>query len=93
MLGIVKSTQGNKTKEVWSKVPLLDFTSNSSIDWNLSVSEIDLQLYNKYSLTQDERNFIKKSCRYGIDIVCYFNFIALYNIRSIKIIEMTVVFF
>ena len=32
MLGTVKITQGNKTKEVWKNVPLQDFTQHSDID-------------------------------------------------------------
>lgn len=59
MLGVVKITQGNKTKEVWSKVPLQDFTSNSDIDWSKSIPEIDQQLYKKYGLDQQEIDFIE----------------------------------
>ena len=54
MLGVVKVTQGNKTKEVWSKVPLQDFTSKSDIDWRKSIPEIDQQLYKKYGLEKME---------------------------------------
>jgi len=59
MLGIKKTTQHNKTKDVWSKVPVQDFTSSSDIDWLKSIPEIDKQLYKKYSLTDDEINFIE----------------------------------
>ncbi len=59
MLGIVKVTQGNKTKEVWSKVPLQDFTAHSDIDWTQSIADIDKQLYKKYGLSTDEINFIE----------------------------------
>ncbi|KRK46254.1 Eco57I restriction-modification methylase domain-containing protein [Dellaglioa algida] len=59
MLGVVKITQGNKTKEVWSKIPLQDFTSISDIDWSQSISEIDQQLYKKYDFNQDEIDFIE----------------------------------
>jgi len=42
---------------------LQDFTlssqSSSDIDWTKSVHEIDLQLYDKYGLSADERNFIE----------------------------------
>ena len=58
MLGILKATQHNP-KSTWEYVPLQDFTSSSDIDWSRSVHEIDLQLYNKYGLTKDERNFIE----------------------------------
>ncbi|MCQ2374824.1 MAG: Eco57I restriction-modification methylase domain-containing protein [Salinivirgaceae bacterium] len=46
------------TQEVFCYVPLQDFTSNSDIDWSLSVEEIDNQLYKKYNLTNDEIAFI-----------------------------------
>jgi len=58
MLGILKVTQHN-TKYVWEYVPLQDFTPSSDIDWSKSVADIDLQLYAKYGLTQEERDFIE----------------------------------
>lgn len=58
MLSILKVTQNN-AKPTWKYVPLQDFTSSSDIDWTKSVHEIDLQLYNKYGLTAEERNFIE----------------------------------
>ncbi|REH90866.1 restriction endonuclease [Staphylococcus felis] len=60
MLGVVKITQGNKTKEVWSKVPMQDFTKNSDIDWSKPISDIDQQLYKKYKLSQNEIKFIEE---------------------------------
>ena len=59
MLGVLKVTQNNKTKETWSKVPVQDFTKNSDIDWSQSIPEIDQQLYKKYDLNQEEINFIE----------------------------------
>lgn len=58
MLGVLKITQDN-TKDKWQKVPLQDFTKNSDIDWNKSVTEIDQQLYMKYCFKQDEIDFIE----------------------------------
>ena len=58
MLGVLKITQMNN-KEVWRFVPLQDFTSNSDIDWSKSIEEIDEQLFDKYGLDEQERNFIK----------------------------------
>ena len=63
MLGIKKNTQHNKTKDVWSKVPLQDFTSDSDIDWTKSISEIDQQLYAKYGLDQSEIDFIESKVK------------------------------
>ena len=58
MLGLLKVTQNN-AKPVWAYVPLQDFTSKSDIDWAKSVHEIDLQLYKKYGLSKEERDFIE----------------------------------
>lgn len=63
MLGVIKVTQGNKTKEVWSKVPLQNFTVKSDIDWTKSISEIDQQLYKKYNLNENEINFIESKVK------------------------------
>lgn len=63
MLGVLKVTQGNKTKHVWSKVPLQDFTQNSDIDWTKSIAEIDQQLYKKYGLNEEEIYFIESKVK------------------------------
>lgn len=58
MLGVLKITQDNN-KDSWKYVPLQDFTSKSDIDWTKSVHEIDLQLYKKYGLSKEEKDFIE----------------------------------
>lgn len=58
MLGTIKVTQDN-SKELWSNVPLQDFTENSDIDWSKNVAEIDAQLYAKYNLSDEEITFIE----------------------------------
>lgn len=58
MLGILKITQDNPP-EKWKYVPLQDFTSDSDIDWSVSVAEIDKQLYKKYDLSPEEIEFIE----------------------------------
>ena len=58
MLGILKITQDN-TKDKWKYVPLQDFTPGSDIDWSKSIHEIDLQLYRKYGLDENEIEFIE----------------------------------
>lgn len=58
LLGTLKVTQDNP-KETWSNIPIVDFTSNSDIDWSKSVAEIDQQLYRKYKLSQPEIDFIE----------------------------------
>ena len=44
-------------------VPLQDFTNQSDIDWSQSISDIDKQLYKKYSLTDEEINYIEKTIK------------------------------
>ena len=57
-LSTLKVTQGNKI-ETWENVPVQDFTNKSDISWNKSIKEIDIQLYKKYELSEDEINFIE----------------------------------
>jgi hypothetical protein len=52
-------TSMNITKDRFRFVPLQDFTSNSDIDWNVTVAEVDRQLYAKYGLTEEEVAFIE----------------------------------
>lgn len=58
LLGVLKITQ-HLTPAVWKYVPMQDFTASSDIDWSKSVHEIDLQLYKKYGLDEQEINFIE----------------------------------
>lgn len=58
MLGTLKATQHNP-RDTWANVPMQDFTSNSDIDWNKSIPEIDQQLYAKYGLDVLEIEFIE----------------------------------
>jgi hypothetical protein len=59
LLGVKKVTHNNKTKDVWSKIPLQNFGDNSDIDWSKSIPEIDQQLYVKYGLSEKEIGFIE----------------------------------
>ncbi len=56
--GLAKSSQ-HGTSKTYRFVPLQDFTTNSDIDWNRSVQEIDKQLFLKYNLSEEEINFIE----------------------------------
>ena len=58
LLSILKVTQDNK-RATWVFVPLQNFTSSSDIDWSKSIAEIDEQLFDKYGLDEQERNFIR----------------------------------
>ena len=57
-MGIKKIAQV-LTSNIYSFVPLQDFTVNSDIDWSKSIPEIDQQLYAKYNLTDEEISFIE----------------------------------
>ena len=58
MLGLLKVIQDQF--ECVQFVPLQDFTSDSDIDWNKTIPEIDQQLYKKYKLTEEEIAFIER---------------------------------
>lgn len=58
LLSVLKVTQDN-TPAKWKYVPLQDFTPSSDLDWSKSVHEIDLQLYRKYGLDENEIDFIE----------------------------------
>lgn len=62
MVGILKVSQ-NIYRNVYRFVPMQDFTNESDIDWNKSIHEIDLQLYKKYNLTDDEINYIESKIK------------------------------
>jgi site-specific DNA-methyltransferase (adenine-specific) len=59
---LIKNTQ-HATSKVYKFVPLQDFSSNSDIDWDKPIPEIDKQLYKKYNLTQEEIDFIESMIR------------------------------
>lgn len=58
MVGIRKQTQ-HTTQKVYYYVPLQDFTNNSDINWSKTIYEIDIQLYKKYNLSEEEIDFIE----------------------------------
>ena len=62
MLGVLKVTQHNPP-QTWAKVPMQDFSADSDIDWSKNISEIDAQLYEKYSLSAEEIKFIEEKVR------------------------------
>jgi hypothetical protein len=58
MVSILKVSQ-NVYQNVYQFVPLQDFTSNSDINWNKTIKEIDSQLYHKYLLSEEEIIYIE----------------------------------
>ena len=62
MLNVLKITQ-HLTPDVWKYVPLQDFSIDSDINWNTSIKNIDMQLYKKYGLSDEEINFIETNVK------------------------------
>ena len=62
LLFVLKVTQNN-LPAVWRYIPKQNFTNASDIDWSKSVHEIDLQLYKKYGLTDEEIQFIETNVK------------------------------
>ena len=62
LIGSLKATQ-RLNKEVFDNVPIQDFTNQSDIDWTKSINEIDKQLFDKYDLSDEEREHIKISIK------------------------------
>ena len=62
LVSILKVSQ-NVTQIVYKFVPMQDFTNNSDINWNCSVKEIDIQLYDKYKLTINESQYIDRKIK------------------------------
>lgn len=58
LLYVMKVTQDN-LPAVWCCIPKQNFMDDSDIDWSKSIHEIDLQLYRKYGLDENEVNFIE----------------------------------
>ena len=58
LLDAKKVTQDNPI-DTWECVPLQNFGTTSDIDWSKSVHEVDLQLYRKYGLDENEIDFIE----------------------------------
>lgn len=61
-LSILKVTQ-NVNAQTWKYVPLQNFKLNSEIDWNKTLHEIDMLLYKKYNLSEEEIRFIEKNVK------------------------------
>ena len=62
LVSAVKTTQ-HATRQVYRFVPLQDFSDESVIDWNRTVDEIDMQLYKKYRLSDNEIEYIESTIK------------------------------
>jgi hypothetical protein len=62
LLSVLRTTQ-DVTPYKWKYVPLQDFTDKSDINWSTSISNIDMQLYKKYNLSDEEIDFIETNVK------------------------------
>ncbi|WP_294703526.1 Eco57I restriction-modification methylase domain-containing protein [uncultured Fusobacterium sp.] len=62
MVGVMKSSQA-LYQNVYQFVPLQDFTDNSDINWNKSINEIDEELFTKYGLSDEEKEYIRNKIK------------------------------
>ncbi|MDK8585745.1 Eco57I restriction-modification methylase domain-containing protein [Corynebacterium kefirresidentii] len=62
LISLAKANQ-NGTRKTYKFVPMQDFTGSSSIDWNVPVADIDLQLFELYGLSTEERQHISSSIK------------------------------
>ena len=62
LISIAKANQ-NGTRQTYKFVPLQDFTDNSDINWNKSVNEIDEELFIKYGLSDEEKEYIRNKIK------------------------------
>lgn len=62
LLGTLKVTQNNP-RDTQANIPIQNFTNNSDINWNNSINDIDIQLYKKYNLSNEEIEFIEKNIK------------------------------
>ncbi len=51
------------TAKTYKFIPLQDFSEKSDIDWSNEIENIDIQLFEKYGLTDEEKNHILKSIK------------------------------
>lgn len=60
--GLLKASQ-DATAKTFGLVPLQNFNNNCDINWNLRINEIDMQLYKKYNLSDDEIEYIESKVK------------------------------
>ena len=58
-----RKTSQTAYKKVYKFVPVQNFTNQSDINWTLPLAEIDQQLYQKYSLTSEEIQYIETTIK------------------------------
>lgn len=63
LVAAIKISQSAPNR-VYRFVPLQDFTDTSDINWNTNIDVIDQQLYKKYSISDEEINYIDEKIKY-----------------------------
>ena len=59
----IKKQDQSAGKDVYSFVPLPDFTTKSEIKWSLPIADLDIILYKRYGILPDEIQFIEKNIK------------------------------
>jgi hypothetical protein len=62
LVSFINSTH-NGGKKAYKLIPMQNFTNESDIDWNNTVENIDIQLFKKYKLTDNEVEYIREKCK------------------------------
>ena len=81
LLGVEKVTQ-HCPPMVWEIIPCQEFSENSDIDWSKSIHEIDLLLYKKYGLSDEEIAFIESKVK-PMDGTSYYESMLKTNYQDI----------
>lgn len=81
LLGVKKVTQ-HCPPMVWEMIPCQEFSENSDIDWSKSIHEIDLLLYKKYGLSDEEIAFIESKVK-PMDGTSYYELMLKTNYQDI----------
>ena len=81
LLGVKKVTQ-HCPPMVWEMIPCQEFSENSDIDWSKSIHEIDLLLYKKYGLSDEEIAFIESKVK-PMDGTSYYESMLKMNYQDI----------
>lgn len=81
LLGVKKVTQ-HCPPMVWEMIPCQEFSESSDIDWSKSIHEIDLLLYKKYGLSDEEIAFIESKVK-PMDGTSYYESMLKTNYQEI----------
>lgn len=81
LLGVKKVTQ-HCPPMVWEMIPCQEFSESSDIDWSKSIHEIDLLLYKKYGLSDEEIAFIESKVK-PMDGTSYYESMLKTNYQDI----------